>query len=235
MNAEAPIAATERPKIVIVEDEWMIAREMQRTLERAGFLVAAPVAYADALLPALATTEPDLVLMDIATAEPDDGLRVAERVVREHAVPVVFVSGHTDPRTLARAARIAPRGFVCKPFAPEQLIASVRMALTGRSQIDLVRAQRVLASIAGALQQVSDLLPDAQPAARLRQVPGLQSLSPREWEVLRALLAHRRPTQIAKDLFISPHTVRNHLKSIYAKLGVHSEPQLLELLVGPPD
>ncbi|MCA9683925.1 MAG: helix-turn-helix transcriptional regulator, partial [Myxococcales bacterium] len=54
--------------------------------------------------------------------------------------------------------------------------------------------------------------------------------SPREAQVLDALIAHRRPPQIAEDLGISPHTVRNHLKSIYAKCGVSSQSELLNLI-----
>ena len=65
----------------------------------------------------------------------------------------------------------------------------------------------------------------------MANVPGLSELTRREREVLDALLEHRRPNQIAELLGISRYTVRNHLGSIYAKLGVHSQGELVELLL----
>lgn len=65
-----------------------------------------------------------------------------------------------------------------------------------------------------------------------RVVPGYGNLSEREREVLDALLEHKRPPQIARELFISPHTVRNHLKSIYGKLGVRNQASLIDRMLG---
>jgi DNA-binding NarL/FixJ family response regulator len=60
--------------------------------------------------------------------------------------------------------------------------------------------------------------------------PQLRALSSREWEVLRPLMKGRRVQRIAKSLCISPHTVRSHLRSIFEKLGVHSQAELIEKL-----
>lgn len=62
--------------------------------------------------------------------------------------------------------------------------------------------------------------------------PGLRRLSRREWEVLEHLLRGRRVPTIAEQLFVSQNTVRNHLKSIFRKLGVSSQAELLELVTG---
>lgn len=88
-----------------------------------------------------------------------------------------------------------------------------------------------------ALQDLTLELQEAgvRPKVRGEELPPhlvatLQQLSPREREVLRLLLANRRSKSIARTLFISPYTVRNHLKSIFHKLGVHSQTELLERL-----
>lgn len=65
-------------------------------------------------------------------------------------------------------------------------------------------------------------------------LPGMERLTPREQQVLTALLAGQRVPSIARALGISPNTVRNHLKSIFHKLHVHSQAQLLDCLL-PPD
>ncbi len=72
--------------------------------------------------------------------------------------------------------------------------------------------------------------PQASAARPVFDAPWLPSLSAREREIAELLLAHKRVPAIARQLFISPHTVRNHLKKIFAKLGVGSQQQVLDLL-----
>ena len=67
-------------------------------------------------------------------------------------------------------------------------------------------------------------------------IQGLAELSPRQWEVLRRLLQGERVPGIAKGLFVSASTVRNHLTAIFAKLGVHSQEELIQLVkAGTPE
>lgn len=66
----------------------------------------------------------------------------------------------------------------------------------------------------------------------LGSFPHLSELSPRQWEVLRRLLHGERVPGIARNLFLSPSTVRNHLTAIFAKVGVHSQEELITLLHG---
>ncbi len=114
--------------------------------------------------------------------------------------PFLFVSAHADPTTVDRAVARQPRGFVVKPFATPQLVAAIEIAL-GHGGGRTRSGARV----------------------------SLGSLSAREHDVLDRLLAHARPPAIARALFISQHTVRNHLRSIFTKLGVRSQQQLLDL------
>ena len=86
------------------------------------------------------------------------------------------------------------------------------------------------------VRAVYDLLgANVRAEADVRSVPELAKLTSREWEVLRGLVAHQRVPTIARRLNIQASTVRNHLKSIYAKLDVHSQQELLERVVGVPD
>jgi PAS domain S-box-containing protein len=88
-----------------------------------------------------------------------------------------------------------------------------------------------------AVQKVALVLEEAGVAASIGErplpadvLPALRTLSEREWEVLRRLLANRRVPVIARELCISPHTVRNHLKAIFRKLNVGSQSELIERL-----
>ncbi|MCC6874672.1 MAG: response regulator [Sandaracinaceae bacterium] len=213
--------------ILIAEDERIVARDMEQILTRAGHRVLGVVGTAADCRREVQARPPDLLLLDIGLGEPDDGLELA----RNLEVPIVFVSGRSDVPTLKRAGGLSVRGYVVKPFTAQQLLASVTMALESIGAAgELARTREALRSIARTLEQAGIPLRTAR-GLKIRAVPGLELLSAREREVLDALLAHRRPPQIAEELFISPHTVRNHFKSIYAKLGVHSQAELLELLV----
>jgi two-component system response regulator FixJ len=142
--------------------------------------------------------------MDIDLGAAESGIEVAAHVPPE--IPVVFVSGHADPATLERARKLRPAGFVVKPFDALQLRAAIEMAL-----------------------ERAEPEPGPRPAG-LPDLPELATLSAREREVLEHLLGHKRAPAIAKALFISQHTVRNHLKNIFAKLNVGSQQELLDRL-----
>lgn len=199
---------------MVLEDEWLIAMNTERTLIRAGYRVPAVLTNADDFQNALVRYRPDLVLVDVRLAGAD-GIEVVQLASRTAAVPVpvLYVSAWTDADTMQRASSTLCRGFVVKPFTEQQLLASVQLALS--------------CSPGGA---------QARPAVGVRVDGGrrtiFERLSPRESEIVEALVLHRRTARVAKALFISPHTVRNHLKSIFTKLGVHSQDELLDIATG---
>lgn len=190
-------------RILVVDDDPKVGAMLRAALEAAGHSVPQIVARPQDLEGALEAVVPDLVLMDVDLGEGASGIDVAARVPAD--VPVLFVSGHADPQTLAKARERGPAGFVVKPFDAIQLRAAVEMALAPVS----TRSRRK----------------GPAPAS----IPGLAALSAREREVLDQLLDNRRAPAIAKTLFISHHTVRNHLKNIFAKLKVSSQQELLDL------
>jgi PAS domain S-box-containing protein len=122
----------------------------------------------------------------------------------------------------------------------EALIAFLESAA---DQIGIALVQKAkMSSLEGGLRQIAALLTEigvgtraAQPALPPALRAAVASLSRRETEVLRLLLHNRRPTTIAKDLSRSVHTVRNQLKSIFRKLDVHSQEELLGRLGSDPD
>ena len=231
MSEQAP-QAQRRARAIIVEDEWIVARDLQSVLEDIGIEILRLVRRPQELEPLLAELRPDLLVLDIDLSAEIDGIELAERIQRSFPCSVLFVSGHAGPETLARIRRVDAHGFVVKPFVRPQLEAAVEVALARPPQPPRDDAQAALQQIARVLADAG-ALPNEAGSRNWRQIPGLDDLSPRESQVLEALLAHRRPPQIASDLSISPHTVRNHLKSIYAKCGVRSQTELLALIVGP--
>jgi PAS domain S-box-containing protein len=113
---------------MIVEDEVVIAQDLERRLEGMGLDVVAIAHSAEDALRAACETRPILVLMDIGLGG-DDGLTTAEKLQREVDCAVVFVTGYADSETLARIGGLTSAVYVSKPFSDPVLRASVRLAL----------------------------------------------------------------------------------------------------------
>ena len=123
----------EPARILIVEDDWIVARAVQKILENAGFEVTGVVGSAAGALSSVHESPPDLILLDIVLGEGPDGIEVAKELRVLADVPIVFVTAHADATTLRRAAEVTPAGFVVKPFQEAQLLSTVTMAVTRAS------------------------------------------------------------------------------------------------------
>ena len=115
--------------ILIVEDELLIAAEIERTLVRLGHTPLEPVDNSDEALRVLATQPVELVLMDINIAGDCDGIAAALLIRRQFAVPVVFLTARSDADTLNRAKLAQPYGYLVKPFTDDSLRVQVELAL----------------------------------------------------------------------------------------------------------
>lgn len=234
----------EAETILIAEDERIIARYLEQILVDGGYTVVETVTSTRDVAPALARHRPAVLLLDISMESASAGLELAESEAIPESTALVFVSAKVDEATMTRVQRVAPAGFVVKPFTEHQVLAAVRVALghadreRPASLEELTRqlalCRDVLSKIAREVERASSLVAGSgKSESRLRELAELGTLSPREWEVLRGLVSHRRPPAIARELFISHHTVRNHLKSIFAKLGVHTQAELLDKVLDP--
>jgi CheY-like chemotaxis protein len=114
-------------RILIVEDEGIVARDMEKILTRFGFEVAA-VAYSGGEAIRRAQEEkPDLVLMDIVLKGEMDGIEAAERI-RAADIPVVYLTAYADAGILNRAGVTEPYGYILKPFRERELHAIIEIA-----------------------------------------------------------------------------------------------------------
>lgn len=116
-------------KIMIVEDEGVIAMNLRRKLEMMGFTVTSVVDNCTDALKQAADTRPDLVMMDIIIQGDADGIETAERLRDQQDVPVVFLTAHSDESTIERAKSALPYGYLVKPFEERELKTTIEMAL----------------------------------------------------------------------------------------------------------
>ena len=219
-------------RLLVIDDDAILGRDMQRALEGAGYRVLGLALTEAEAVAAITREKPDLCLVDIHLGGDRDGVDIAREILERFKVPVVFVSAHSDRSTLARAITASPHAFVVKPFTDEQLLTSVEIAFNQTKASQRLEAtKKALEKIASTLNDAGVLEPQSGVYAPISERPELASLSEREREVLRELLANRRVPSIARTLDISPSTVRNHLKSIFHKVGVHSQEALIEMML----
>ncbi len=120
---------TNSVRILIVEDEAVIAADIQELLQEMGYSTLGPCASAEAALDLLKSETPSLVMMDIRLKGEMDGIEAAEIIRDEHSIPLIFVTAHADEATLERAKVTEPYGYVLKPFKELELRAAVELAL----------------------------------------------------------------------------------------------------------
>ncbi len=120
--------------VLIVEDEMLIAAEIERALRRLGHAPLDPVSTSDEALDILAREPVELVLMDINIDGDTDGIATALLVRRRFGVPVVFLTAQSDPATFNRAKLARPYGYVLKPFTDDTLRTQVELALFTAAQ-----------------------------------------------------------------------------------------------------
>ncbi|MBL8714547.1 MAG: response regulator transcription factor [Myxococcales bacterium] len=217
-------------RVLVVEDEWIAAQDARALLERNGFEVIGVAQDGDGARALLEEKQPDIALLDIGLPK-GTGVELGRELGARH-IPIVYVSGCTNPEVLEQAGATRPRGFLGKPYTEGQLVSALRVALAERAVAPDTRDYRAaIERITNVLVEFGVVAAGSKAAEPRTDVPELSQLSTREWEVVRALLSHERVPQIAKRLHISPSTVRNHLKSIYGKLGVHSQQELIGRLL----
>jgi DNA-binding NarL/FixJ family response regulator len=193
-------------RVVVVEDHTLVRQSLVKTINaEEGFEVAGEAGRGDEGLALIAKLSPDVVLLDI-TMPGGNGLEVAAQM--RTAAPntrFLFLTMHDDDASVSKAIALGADGYVLKTASTDELLTALRAIAEGGSYLSPAVARRVI-----------DLAGGKSPTA---------NLTDRELEILRLLAQGARPGQVAEKLFVSIKTVKNHLTSVYAKLGVQTGAQ----------
>lgn len=119
----------EKVKILVVEDEIVIADNICTILEKLGYEVLEPVINYSEAIEQLESEKPDLALLDIQLAGSKDGIDLAWKIKEDYNIPFIFLTSNADPRTVGRAKELAPPAYLVKPFNRDDLYTSIEMAL----------------------------------------------------------------------------------------------------------
>lgn len=195
------------PRILILEDEAIVAREIETTLCKLGYRIAGKTRNADEALDLLAGRPIDLALLDINIKGSRDGIDLARIIRQKYRYPFVFLSAYSDRETLEKVKETMPYGYIVKPFSRGELLTAIELAL----------------------HRHAAMRPDGFPQRELLNGELRDDLSEREYEVLRLLDGGLTYREIGERLFISTNTVKYYQKSIFQKLGVSSRLEALRV------
>jgi len=146
----------DKPEILIVEDEPLVAYDIAFAVETLGYGVAGVIPSGEQALQFLESSIPSLILMDIQLGGGMDGIETMEKVRAMYNVPFIYLSNFSDDQTLSRAKRTEPYGYITKAFNKNDLHSMIEMALY-RHRMEL-RARENEELLSVTLKSISDLV-----------------------------------------------------------------------------
>jgi DNA-binding NarL/FixJ family response regulator len=198
-------------EVIVVDDHLAMRRGIELLLRDAGFRIAGVAGTLAEARGVLARRRYDVALLDVQLGD-QSSLGLVEDLLREDpAAPIVLYTGYTRAdSTLHAAARAGARGFVLKSSPPQRLTGALGAVAAGGTYVD--------PDLAAQLAQDGEL-------------PRLDSLSDRELQVLELLADGLNGQLIAERLFLSPETVRTHVRNATTKLGARTRVQAVAMVV----
>ncbi|MCF6249353.1 MAG: response regulator [Desulfobacula sp.] len=118
-----------KPKILIVEDDGIVAMDIEIRLEKFGYDVCGKKSSGEKAIEAVKELNPDLVLMDIVLKGDMDGINATKIIQSRFGVPVVFITAHADEERFERAKMTTPFGYIIKPIRDKEFKITIEMAL----------------------------------------------------------------------------------------------------------
>ena len=194
----------ENLKILIVEDEPIIATDIKSLLRSEGFGVVGVAKNAQRAYDLLRSGSPNFAILDIYLGTGPGGIDIAEVIHDHYKIPYIFLTSFADEETLAAAQELGPYGYLVKPFQDKTLITTISVAWSNYQR----------------LQQEEDINFNRFNV----------KLTEQEERICRLLCRGASYKQICEQLFISMNTLKFHVKNIYSKFDVVGRAELTALL-----
>jgi len=194
---------------LIVEDEAVMAMDIQRRLRKLGYEESVIKGSSDEAINYLTVHNPNLILCDINIDGDKDGIDVAGYVMEHKSIPLIFVTALSDKGTLDRAKKTLPYGYIVKPFNNRDMSSAIEIALYKHS----VDVERLKLSI-----------------DRVNKISATP-LTEREYEILEGVLKGQTNSQLAEANFVSISTIKFHISNLLAKLGVQNRASISSRII----
>ncbi|MFI7636792.1 response regulator [Nonomuraea sp. NPDC049400] len=202
-------------RVLVVDDEALVRSGLRMILESSGEIVVVGEARdGDEAVSAVARLRPHVVLMDVRMPG-SDGLDAARRILADPDAPKVIMLTTFDlDEYVHEALRLGAVGFLLKDTRPRELVAGVRTVAAGQAMLSPTVTKRLIGAFV-------ERVPSRAEAARRK----LAALTGREEDVVRALARGLSNAEIGRELALSEATVKAHVSSVLAKLGLANRVQ----------
>lgn len=131
-------------KILVVEDESIVAKDIQNSLKKLGYQVPTTVSSAEKAIEEIEENRPDLVLMDIMLKGQMSGIEAANLIKERFGLPLIFLTAYADDNTLSKAKITEPYGYIIKPFKEKELQTTIEMAMYKHEKDEVIKKERDL-------------------------------------------------------------------------------------------
>lgn len=201
--------SNESYKILIVEDDVIIAQLIKKYLLQFGHSVLDIVFDSEKVFTKIQNLRPDLIILDINILGDKDGIEVAAIIEKKYSLPYIFLTALSDNETLQRAKKLSPIGYIIKPFKENDLRATI---IIGMSNYGNAKEDEELT-----LELFNQSINDP--------------LTTKEFEILLRVSQGFTNVQIAEDDGLSMNTIKWHTQNIYSKLGVQNRTAATQFLM----
>jgi CheY-like chemotaxis protein len=123
-----------KTKILIVEDERIVAIDIKATLEDEGFEIVDIVISGEEAIKKALELKPDLILMDIFLKGQLNGIEATQQIKEQIDIPVIFLTAYEDKKTMEKAQETNPLGYIIKPFEEDFLVSFIKKVLPSKEQ-----------------------------------------------------------------------------------------------------
>ncbi|MGZ4057181.1 MAG: response regulator, partial [Bacteroidia bacterium] len=142
-------------KILIVEDETVIAMDLQVSLERFGYKVIGHVTRGEDVIETFNSVIPDLILMDIKLEGALDGVETAQLIHENYNIPVIFITSYSNSDIIERAKKVNPFGYFVKPFNDRELRTNIEIAIyKHETELKLKESEKKYRELSESIQQI---------------------------------------------------------------------------------
>ena len=195
--------------VLIIEDEAIVAQDIESTLLDLGYSVAGIIHRSDKAIDYLSFHNPDLVLCDISIKGEKDGIEVAQIVRQRKNIPFIFLTSFADRDTLSRAKKVLPYGYIVKPFDEKDLLSAIEVAL--------FKFNQELEALKITQEKVNSITS--------------HDLTEKEYEILMHMVQGDSYESICKYIEVSNNTLKYHLKNIFQKFDAKSKSEILQQIL----
>jgi len=129
LDAQAGVTLSQQPRILVVEDEYLVAMMVENDLDEAGFNIVGVANSAEKAVSMALIEQPDLIIMDIRLIGERDGIDAALEIFTKTGIRCLFATAHGDAQSKTRAAAASPLGWLQKPYGRAALTGAVREAV----------------------------------------------------------------------------------------------------------